>query len=287
MQREGVDDKQVLVLDTEYARVRRAGGNGRETLARAFLDSVLGVVQREVAVSQRNFMQLTLNERLSTALNIATNSQLPSDPQRWWQWWDEENDIVRQGDKQTRQRQQTRLVSVQDRRPDFGSQSRFGGSQSTPTRRQAECFAAGTPVLTRHGPIAIEKIRIGDLVLAQQVDTGELAFKPVLRTTVRAAEQLVKIEVGRDIFETSQGHLFWAPGDGWTKARQLVAGVQLQSLKGPQSISAVAEGSKAETYNLLVADFHTYFVGVDRILSHDVTVRQPTDAVVPGLKNSD
>jgi hypothetical protein len=33
----------------------------------------------------------------------------------------------------------------------------------------------------------------------------------------------------------------------------------------------------------VVADFHTYFVGEAKILSHDNTIRQPTNAVVPGL----
>ena len=38
------------------------------------------------------------------------------------------------------------------------------------------------------------------------------------------------------------------------------------------------------TYNLIVADFHTYFVGEGKILSHDNTIREPTVALVPGLK---
>ena len=153
--------------------------------------------------------------------------------------------------------------------------------------RQAECFAAGTLVLTRRGEVAIEKIQVGDLVLGQQIDTGELAFKPVLRTTVRPAGKLVKLQVGRDTFETSQGHLFWVAGQGWTKAQRLDSGMQLHGLKGAQPISSVEEGAEAETYNLVVADFHTYFVGEERVLSHDVTGRRPTDAIVPGLKDSD
>jgi hypothetical protein len=277
------------VLDTEYARRRVAGGNGQETLARAFLDSVIGVAQREVAVTQQNFLQLTTNQRLSEALNIATNSQLPADPQRWWQWWDEENDVVQQGEKQTRQRQQTRLVSVQDRRPvQFtpGSQSNVG-IQSTPSRRQGECFVAGTPVLTRRGLVNIEKIQVGDLVLAQQVDTGELAFKPVLRTTVRPPEKLVKLQVGRDTLEISKGHLFWVAGHGWNQARKLDSGMQLHCLKQSLPINSVEEGRQAETYNLIVDDFHTYFVGEEFVLSHDVTIRRPTAAIIPGLTKAD
>jgi hypothetical protein len=48
-------------------------------------------------------------------------------------------------------------------------------------------------------------------------------------------------------------------------------------------IEAVEPGNHEQTYNLVVADFHTYFAGADRALSHDNTIRQPTDRVVPGL----
>ena len=283
LQREGQEQRQVLVLDTEYVRSRRIGGDGRESLSRAFVDSVMGVTQREVAVAQQNFLQLTMNQRLSETLNIATQQKLPADPQRWWQWWDEENDVVRQGGKQTRQRQQYQQVSIVDRRPPTQSM----GTQSSGSGRQAECFAAGTLVLTRRGELPIEKIRVGDLVLGQNIDSGELAFKPVLRTTVRPAGKLVKVNVGRDTFETSQGHLYWVAGQGWTKAQRLESGMQLHSMTGAQPISCVEDGSEGETFNLVVADFHTYFVGVERVLSHDVTGRRPTNVIVPGLKDSD
>jgi hypothetical protein len=41
--------------------------------------------------------------------------------------------------------------------------------------------------------------------------------------------------------------------------------------------------ANATVYNLVVADFHTYFVGQTKLLSHDVTPREPTLARVPGL----
>jgi hypothetical protein len=34
---------------------------------------------------------------------------------------------------------------------------------------------------------------------------------------------------------------------------------------------------------LVVADFHTYFVGNTKLLSHDVTPREATIAKLPGL----
>ena len=40
---------------------------------------------------------------------------------------------------------------------------------------------------------------------------------------------------------------------------------------------------EAETYNLVVADFNTYFIGSSGILAHDNTPRRPTQAVLPGI----
>jgi hypothetical protein len=285
IQREGAEEREVLVLDTEYSRNVRPGANGRETLQRAFLDSVLGMAQRETTISQRNAAQSAVNQRLTEALNIATNQQLLVDPQKWWQWWDQENYVSRQGDKQTRVRQQVRQVSVSDRRPQLAGGLQASSSQGRQAR--VECFAAGTKVFTRHGPAPIEKILVGDLVLSQHPDTGELAFKPVIGTTVRPAEKLVKVTVGRDTFETSQGHLYWVAGQGWCKAQRLDSGMQLHCLRGSESVSSVEEGTEGATYNLNVADFHTYFVGESRVLSHDVTNRRPTESIVPGLKVND
>ncbi len=62
-----------------------------------------------------------------------------------------------------------------------------------PVQPRCECFAAGTIVWTATGSKPIEKIRIGDLILSQDVETGEVALKPVLTTTTRPAEQLVRI----------------------------------------------------------------------------------------------
>jgi hypothetical protein len=277
-EREGQDERQLLVLDTEYRRVRRFTGDGRETLVRAFLDSMTGVSQREVMVTRQNEIQATLNRRLTEALNIATNQQLPVEPQRWWQWWDEENDIGRQGSKQVVARQQVQQLAVVDR-------PQLLTAQAAPMQPAGECFVAGTLVLTQQGDLPIEKVRVGDLVLAQNVDSGELAFKPVLRATLRPAGPLVKIQIGRDEFKTTSGHLFWVAGDGWVKARNLSSGMDVHCLRGALANHVSSISERAETYNLVVADFQTYFVGQERVLTHDVTPRRPTDATVPGLRD--
>ncbi|HTN76086.1 MAG TPA: polymorphic toxin-type HINT domain-containing protein, partial [Pirellulaceae bacterium] len=147
-----------------------------------------------------------------------------------------------------------------------------------------DCLAAGTPVWTSAGQIAVERVQVGDLVLSQNIETGELTYKPVLKTTVRPAGQLVRIEAGYDEhIETSGGHPFWVSGAGWVKARELKSGMLLHTPTQSLAISRVEQGAHAKTYNLVVADFHTYFAGEMRLLSHDNTVRRSTDILVPGL----
>ena len=68
------------------------------------------------------------------------------------------------------------------------------------------CLAAGTPIWTDAGPVAVEKIKVGDRVLAQDPETGELAYKPVLHTTVRLNAELVKLELLDDTVTCSVGH---------------------------------------------------------------------------------
>ena len=59
--------------------------------------------------------------------------------------------------------------------------------------------------LTDVGPVAVEKIKVGDRVLSQDAETGELAYKPVLHTTVRTNAELVKLELLDDTVTCSVG----------------------------------------------------------------------------------
>lgn len=284
-EREGKDERQVLLLDTEYRRVALVGGDRRETQARAWLDSLTTAASRELSVMEQNAATELLNTRIADALVTATGQQLPAVPQKWWDWWNQQNSVATQGSKQTRTTQRVAQYAVPDQGTlaDSGGSSQ-GGRSALPQR--VECFAAGTLVCTATGMVAIEKLRVGDMVLAQNVETGELAFKPVARTTVRPEEPLVEFRVDRDVFRTTEGHLMWISGQGWVKSKQLQSGMQAHTLTGGTAIDrSDAKVGKAETYNLSVVDFHTYFVGECRALSHDVTEQLPTLKVVPGLND--
>jgi len=257
------------VLDTQYRRVALSEGNGRDTLRRATRDLLATATSRELSLAQQNNVTRALNDRITTTLRAATGQSLSSDPQLWWQWWQQENNVANQGEKQTRTIQQSAQVAVVD---------------TSAVGQRVECFAAGTPVWTAMGLTAIEDVRIGDLVLSQNVDTGELALKPVLRTTVRPPEPLFDVQIGDETFQTTSGHLFWVSGRGWAKARELGSGLQVHGVNGGVSVvRAERQATMAATYNVAVEDFQTYFVGENCVLSHDVNEQRPTATVVPGL----
>jgi hypothetical protein len=65
--------------------------------------------------------------------------------------------------------------------------------------------------------------------------------------------------------------------------KELSVGGRLHTPSGSIAISSIDEAKIEKTYNLVVANFNTYFVGEDRLLVHDNTLRQPTQMIVPGL----
>lgn len=285
--REGQEERQMLLVDSAFQRVGLPGGDVRDTATRAMAAAANDIVERRGGLVRHNLLTDELNDRIAAALNIATDQQLPADPSVWWDWWNETNEVFTVGEKPLRTRRETVEVAIIDRTSGLlptNSGNDDGDSGSSRPPRRMDCLAAGTLVWTDRGPEAVESVRVGDLVLAQDPQSGELAYKPVLQTTVRPSGQLVRIElVNKRMFETSGGHLFWVSGDGWVKARDLRSGMELHTAEGTIRVSDVDDGSEQETYNLIVADFHSYFAGQDKVLSHDNTVRESIDLAVPGM----
>ena len=265
--REGQEQKQEQVLELEVDRLVLPGATGEESL----LDALMGIGQlaaaREEGLARQNRQTEQLNERICWALSLALDTQITS-PKSAWEWWNQRNEVFYPDPKPTARTYQSETVAL---------------VELPPPPAAMDCLAAGTPVWTDLGPLPIEKIKVGDRVLAQNADSGELAFKPVLRTTLRPKSELIHLETDGAAFDSSGGHPFWVSGRGWLKARELEAGMMLHGATTTAAVRAVDSGPSEVTYNLIVADFHTYFVGPTRLLSHDNTVRQPAAAGVPGL----
>jgi hypothetical protein len=299
--REGQDQQEVAVLETEYRHTVLTAENPLELAAsRSMLDearrrdAAMKARLREMAVAQHNFRQRQFNERIAGVLAKATGEDLPASPEAWWKWWNDYNEVFTVGKKPVQSVYRREQVAFDDPYADEPSSTPDGpGSSQKPTgsgfgstpdyRLTFECLVAGTPVWTESGFRPIEQIRVGDLVLAQDPQSGELAYKPVLRTTVRPPEHLVEFRAGEEPIRASGGHPFWVAGRGWVKARKLQAGMPLHGLNGVTRAGAPIQTGFEKTYNLIVADFHTYFAGRAMILTHDNTIRQPARAAVPGL----
>jgi hypothetical protein len=251
----GAEDVSVDV--TNHGSTVNVRSDGDKTLSRD-----QGLAQ---AVQQYNVRQSIVNERATAALRTTTGENLPADPKLWWQWWANYNELYSQGEKPVSY--MTSFARPQPVRVSYHS-----------------CFVPGTTVWTAGGPLAIEKIHLGELVLAQNVDSGELAYKPVVATTVGPqVRPLVEIVAGGEMIRCTYGHLFWVSGTGWQMAKELKAGQWLHTAHGPILIDSVEKKGEAVCHNLIVADFNTFFVTDKAFLVHDINVRSPTDATVPGL----
>ncbi|MCA9260807.1 MAG: hypothetical protein KDA61_16450 [Planctomycetales bacterium] len=202
------------------------------------------------------------NERIIPVLAQITGYNSDS-PERWWNSWSRYNEL-----------------SLADEPP----QQTVAYCYQYTNEYVVSCFTAGAPVWTRSGVRAIETIVPGDFVLSQNPQTGELAYQPVIATTVRQPSDLVRIETGADVIEATRGHRFWVQGQGWVMAKFLEPGMTLDSVRRPQTVAHVAHGGQTVAYNLVVDRFHTYFVGNEPLLVQDCTCPPPLLGALPGMQ---
>jgi hypothetical protein len=241
--------------------------------AQAHADAAAKSKAAEAAVALQNVQTAAVNSAICQLLSETTGEDLFPSPEDWSQWWADTDEVYVPGYKPL----ETTYVETDQ------SQIMALPVREVPTPIYYSCLAAGTPILTDVGPVAVEKIKVGDRVLSQDAETGELAYKPVLHTTVRTNAELVKLELLDDTVTCSVGHRFWISGKGWMKARDIQPGVNFHGAEGTTPLRRFEPAGVGPVYNLIVADFHSYFVGKALIYSHDITARRFTDLLVPGL----
>ena len=213
------------------------------------------------------------NRSVTRILHALTGEELGRDPQRWWDWWYRYNEL-----------------HLAEEKPVYTyDYSDWQVVHEGPIIREVyvnhSCFPRGTQVWTETGLRPIEQIQPGDLVLAQDPDTGQLAYKSVLQATLRPPAPLVRIRLDSEEIKATRGHPFWLAGEGWRMAKRLKAGDRIHGLEGSWPIQGIEHGLEAEAYNLVVDGFHTYFVSRRGLLVHDNTLRRPTTAVLPGFQS--
>jgi hypothetical protein len=229
-------------------------------------------------------------ERICELLAKVTGVSIPADAEAWWSWWNETVDVV-PGEKPLYRKYSYDEKYVDDTL--FTSYDPPSGytlpappppPPTPPGIPGVSCLVAGTPVWTMTGLKPIQTIQVGDRVLSQDIESGELCYKPVLQTTVRKPAPVLTLKLPREAITCTKGHVFWAEGKGWLRANELKAGTRLHLADDVVELVAIEPARTAAVYNLVVADNHTYFVGESKWLSHDVTPHRPTAATKPGQR---
>ena len=152
----------------------------------------------------------------------------------------------------------------------------FSGSTYSSMKKHQDtltCFVAGTMVLTATGLVAIENIRVGDKVISTDPETFETAEKTVLETYIREDSKLIHLVINGEEIITTENHPFYVNNRGFVNAGALTLRDKLLDTHGSHlSIEkSNIELTKKPTvvYNFQVEDFHTYYVGMNRIWVHN------------------
>jgi len=290
---ESLDEKslkvfsKVLAMDSgrfPSGAMRRGGVRGVVGFASnpAKNETVQKVVEKDAEIQMRrdqqtferhNAAKRELKENVIQVLEQTTDASPGTTADSWWQWWDIENDSNKMSAK--------RYTGEYQQFYDRAYQARLI-TPATPPRY--ECLVAGTPIQTQNGLRAVESIRTGDLVLANEVESGSLEFRPVIKTTIRPPTDTMKIVTNDETIQATLGHYWWVAGQGWLRTKELQPGMKLHTATGTIQINEVLTvEEKLPTYNLVVDVTHTYFVGKNRVLSNDATDVRATTTRVPGL----
>lgn len=296
--------KTIRIMDQESGFFRRTGGgeiqNQRieasvERAARADAEAKVMVTQ------QSNLRTLAQNARIAAFLSTVSQDEIAPTASGIWKWWAEWNETeLAKGRRYHREaigHTVPHYVTYKAIDPPSGSlQIRIPTPEEYERTRRArmrarslpqprmDCLVAGTQVMTATGQRAIESITTGDLVLSQNVNSGELQWQPVIRSTTRPPEPIVELQTANGKLRSTGGHLYWVSGKGWIKARDVELGDILHGAKTPTVVCTKKDLPQAQTFNLHVARNANFFAGGDLVLTHDVTHKSPTRSLVPGLQ---
>jgi hypothetical protein len=231
------------------------------------------------------------NARIEEALKNAADIQLDADPEQYWRAWKAENELYYDEEPTYETYDEETYTYSYEQMPQYHITTRDVSTPRpppprTPTVRGYSCFAPGTPVWTQAGPRPIEQIVVGDMVLALHPNTGELGFRPVLRTTVGQPVPVLNLALPGETITTTLGHRFWVEGRGWQMAKQLKPAMALHAVEHAIDVTGIEKGEETSCHNLVVDEFHTFFVGKSRLLVHDISCPRPTTAVIPGAASA-
>jgi RHS repeat-associated protein len=143
--------------------------------------------------------------------------------------------------------------------------------------RGGGCFVAGTPVWTVDGLKPIEEIKKGDRVLAWEEAAARRVYHPVTQLIRAERVDLLQVSVvnsGEPIV-CSSNHRFFTREGGWKPASDLCTGDEVfnhsqNAFLPVLEVIDLGQENPVRVYNFTVDSAHTYFVGEEGILVHNV-----------------
>ncbi|WP_051311232.1 RHS repeat-associated core domain-containing protein [Zooshikella ganghwensis] len=157
-------------------------------------------------------------------------------------------------------------------------------------RSPCGCFAAGTLVKTKEGLKPIEEVKLGDLLAAKDEETGEIAWKPVIKQHIyenRPLNTLVLQTSAQNPVEltVTDDHPFWVKGKGWVKSVNLNVGDEVANYETGwhKVVSWTSLNTAGTTYNFDVKDYESYFVSEQLVWVHN---GGPCDVKTPHTVNT-
>lgn len=134
------------------------------------------------------------------------------------------------------------------------------------------------PVRTDKGLIPIQKIKVGDRVLARNEHSGRIEYEKVVGLVPPHPSKLVKLQIAGEAhaLEPTPNHPFFARRAGqtagtWIPAGQLERSDQvLTARNGWRKVLSVTPANGEQTvYNFEVDADHDYFAGNEAVLVHN------------------
>lgn len=145
------------------------------------------------------------------------------------------------------------------------------------------CFIAGTLIHTEDGLVPIEEIKPDQLVWAEDPATGERALKRVVCLFRNEKYELVHLQIKGETITTTVGHPFFVQGKGWVAAKDLHINDKLKLQNGEDAfvdeIGLEQLDTPVQVFNFEVEDFHTYFVGSNGVLVHNLCAKARREGV--------
>ena len=278
--------------DVKAANAVAAAENWQLNAQNAQAQAVRSEAAMRDAVDRANRAIAERNAQIEAALSQTTGLDLGDQPMEWWAWWWQDYNEMYNVSGATDQSDYSRP------KPEYHYENHVEYPGSTPTYWPAttvgsgpvacSCFAPGTKVWTLTGRQPIEKIKIGDCVLAQDVESGELAYKPVLAMTIRRPGPWMKVGLGAESITATPSHPFWVPGQGWRMTKQLRPAIAFTPYRAACSVESVETSNPIlrvpeAAYNLIVADYRQLFRRRSRNTGRTTTRRvRPRRQSCPG-----